>query len=938
MHLLDRDILLPSYDVLVVGAGIGGLTAAALLAKRGYRVLVVEQHYLPGGCASIFRRQGFTFDVGASLFFGFGEKGYNPHQFVMNELEEDITLVPMDETFTIHLDQQTKVSMYTQRERFWEEMCSCFPHQSEQIKALLREFESFYHDSLDSYGGQFFAPAETPPQHGINLMLTRPFYLARLLNYLLSTQEQLFRRFTRDPQILKLFTLLNQNMTTCGLDQTPAIAGPMIHVESYTGGCYYAQGSPQTLANKLEKAIQKYGGQILYRNRIDKILIEKGKAIGCQLESGLKIKAHTVISNTTIWNLYGKLIDPQHISRRKRKWAKKFRPSYSVFGVYLGVKAEAVPPTMKPTQILPYEDEGSSSYLTVYVTSMLDPEASPPGTHTLCIFLPETTPEITVPTDGKDKYHSRTYRDQKQKKASAIIDYLEKNYFPELKKHILVQEIATPQTIQRYTLKSHGSIGGPQVNMSQSYMSRLAARSDWQGLYCVGDSTSQGIGVVSVTVSAISAVNAILKDLRQPQYLPLKHYPQNYVHFAKGSLAQKQHSAVLISDLQMKKTVELEPRACLSPRCVRAGPDSTHQAHISRLVEAGNWLGAAKSLRAVNPLAETTSYLSQSDDFCGPSCSQFLCPEASTPIKSLNRYVCEKVPNYIPVVAPDNGKRISIVGAGPAGLTCAHYLARLGYQIDIYEKGSESGGMLKCITLASRIPQSVLHREMSNLLLPSIRIFFDQTLGEDITIAELRLQYDTLFLACGLGEKQIQSKDIDHDFNLIHGLKFLDQFTHDPTVIREKILTIVGATYLATDISRLAIENSAKKVYLIDEQSEIQTKSQSKRLNEMQELGIEIHSRLDPIAFSELCSSSHHVIMAGFEQQCIDAQLREHLSTSLVVDIDDFVDLATLQVHGHVNVFAGGDMIRGSSSIHESIRDGRKAASEINHALMNNQA
>ncbi|WP_157859864.1 phytoene desaturase family protein [Prochlorococcus marinus] len=306
--MLDRDILLPYYDVLVVGAGIGGLTAAALLAKRGYRVLVVEQHYLPGGCASIFRRQGFTFDVGASLFFGFGEKGYNPHQFVMNELEEDITLVPMDETFTIHLDQQTKVSMYTQRERFWAEMCSCFPHQSEQIKALLSEFESFYNESLDSYGGQFFAPAETPPQHGINLMFTRPFYLARLLNYLLSTQEQLFRRFTRDPQILKLFTLLNQNMTTCGLDQTPAIAGPMIHVESYTGGCYYAQGSPQTLANKLEKAIHKYGGKILYRNRIDKILIKNGKAIGCQLENGLKIKSHTVISNTTVWNLYGKLI------------------------------------------------------------------------------------------------------------------------------------------------------------------------------------------------------------------------------------------------------------------------------------------------------------------------------------------------------------------------------------------------------------------------------------------------------------------------------------------------------------------------------------------------------------------------------------------------------------------------------------------------------
>ena len=75
----------------------------------------------------------------------------------------------------------------------------------------------------------------------------------------------------------------------------------------------------------------------------------------------------------------------------------------------------------------------------------------------------------------------------KEKKAAEIINYLDQNYFHGLKKNILVQEIATPQTIERYTLKSSGAIGGPQVNMSQSYMSRLAARSDWKGLYCVGD-------------------------------------------------------------------------------------------------------------------------------------------------------------------------------------------------------------------------------------------------------------------------------------------------------------------------------------------------------------------------------------------------------------------------------------------------------------------
>ena len=129
MHANENEFLLSSYDVLVVGAGIGGLTAGALLAKRGLKVLVIEQHYLPGGCASIFRRKGFTFDVGASLFFGFGEQGYNPHQFVMNYIEEDITLIPMDETFTIHIDKKTQVSMYTDRERFRNELCNCFPSE-----------------------------------------------------------------------------------------------------------------------------------------------------------------------------------------------------------------------------------------------------------------------------------------------------------------------------------------------------------------------------------------------------------------------------------------------------------------------------------------------------------------------------------------------------------------------------------------------------------------------------------------------------------------------------------------------------------------------------------------------------------------------------------------------------------------------------------------
>ena len=93
MKILDSAVIEDRYDVVVVGAGIGGLTAGALLARCGLSTLVVEHHYLPGGCCTALRREGFTFDVGPELLYGFEDRGYNPHRFVMNEIEEEIDMI-----------------------------------------------------------------------------------------------------------------------------------------------------------------------------------------------------------------------------------------------------------------------------------------------------------------------------------------------------------------------------------------------------------------------------------------------------------------------------------------------------------------------------------------------------------------------------------------------------------------------------------------------------------------------------------------------------------------------------------------------------------------------------------------------------------------------------------------------------------------------------
>ena len=89
------------YDVAVIGSGLGSLAAASLLANRGLKVLVAEQHYLPGGCCSIFRRNDFTFDSAVGMVFGFGNRGFNSHRFVFNEIGEDIDVIRHETLYSV---------------------------------------------------------------------------------------------------------------------------------------------------------------------------------------------------------------------------------------------------------------------------------------------------------------------------------------------------------------------------------------------------------------------------------------------------------------------------------------------------------------------------------------------------------------------------------------------------------------------------------------------------------------------------------------------------------------------------------------------------------------------------------------------------------------------------------------------------------------------
>jgi len=125
------------------------------------------------------------------------------------------------------------------------------------------------------------------------------------------------------------------------------------------------------LSNKMERAIERYGGHILYRHMVDEILISQGKAYGVRLADGTEIMADRLVSDATVWNLYGKLVRPRHIKPKRMKWAHRFVPTHSNLILYIGVDAEAIPDGARPMEIFIDDMSKVAGHgITVYIPTL----------------------------------------------------------------------------------------------------------------------------------------------------------------------------------------------------------------------------------------------------------------------------------------------------------------------------------------------------------------------------------------------------------------------------------------------------------------------------------------------------------------------------------------------------------------------------------------
>ena len=281
------------YDVIVIGAGLSGLSAAALLAKRGLKVSVIEQASTPGGACGIFKRTGAIFDKGVAMLYGFGEKGFNAHRFLFNCLEEPFEVVKHDLLYVVHY-RGKKIRFWPDVDRFIEELSGVFPNQKENIEKFYTDMKKMYNHVI-SETPSYTTPDETNPKESLNGILKHPLSYLKFLSYLNMSTEKLLRNYFTDPEIISFFNKLTSTYCYATVKEAPAILAAVMFIDNHEGGSYYPAGSTLFLPGKLEKVIEEHNGEMRYDSKVEKLLFDQEKPIGVLLESGEKIYGNQII-------------------------------------------------------------------------------------------------------------------------------------------------------------------------------------------------------------------------------------------------------------------------------------------------------------------------------------------------------------------------------------------------------------------------------------------------------------------------------------------------------------------------------------------------------------------------------------------------------------------------------------------------------------------
>jgi len=488
--------------IIVIGAGIGGLTAAALLAKRGYEVVVYDLALVAGGCASTFKRRGFTFDVGATQVAGLESGGI--HDRIFKELEIEIPEATYcDPACAVFLPNESEpINVWRDRHKWKLERQRQFPNSE--------PFWNFLEDLFwRSWRFQSRDPILPPRNIWDAWQLVKALRIDTLATvpYTFSTVGDALRGFglANDQRLRTFLDLQLKLYSQVNAEETALLyAATALAVSQKPLGLFHLQGSMQKLSDRLIASIERDGGKVLMQHQVTAIADQgkrkKVKVKNLRSQEIFEDSADQIVANVTVNNFVQLLGDAAPKGYAKR--VSNLKPASVAFVVYLGVDRAAIPEDCPPhLQFLEaYEDSPIHKPHSLFVSVSKEGDGRAPDGRATII--------ASEFTDAAVWYGGEDYQELKKRFTERAIAQLS-TYFHLNEETIIHIEAATPQTFERYTGRDRGIVGGVGMRVSTFGPFGFANRTPLKNIWLVGDSNHPGEGTAGVSYSALTVVRQI---------------------------------------------------------------------------------------------------------------------------------------------------------------------------------------------------------------------------------------------------------------------------------------------------------------------------------------------------------------------------------------------------------------------------------------------
>lgn len=491
-----------NFDAIIIGSGMGGLSAATLLARDGLCVLVLEAAFSPGGCSSSYKRKGYIFESGATTLIGFDRN--QPLRFMEKELGINIPKRRLNPSMSVHMTGK-QITRKENQEEWINEAISHFGEAESQKKFWKRAVQ--VSDTVWKVSGKnhFFPPIELSDWP--KLLKNNPLDVW-VLPYALKSVKEVAKGYgIKNPDFYRFLDeqlLISAQATS---EETPFLFGaPAITYTNY--GNYYVPGGLIEMVNRFIDYIHNHNGQ--FNNREKAVSITKNDDLfTVQTETTRKeensYRAPIVISNIPVWNM--EEITAGEMKSYFKAEASKYDTAWGAFT--MGVVTDDVYPDGMPLhhQVHVPEEEKSevfqSDSVFVSFSHPEDPARSPNGDRVLNIST-HTDPDQWFSLNG-DYDRAKAFVEDK------ILDTLRAKLpgFGDAKLKLVFS--ATPVTWKNWVYRKKGRVGGIPQSMSRTILDWTPNKTPFKGLYLTGDTVYPGQGIPGVTLSGINVYYRIRK-------------------------------------------------------------------------------------------------------------------------------------------------------------------------------------------------------------------------------------------------------------------------------------------------------------------------------------------------------------------------------------------------------------------------------------------